>query len=89
MLMIKIPRRFSDFIYIFVLIYSSLFPPWALGSVSDLRLKTLLNIALTRGTDARRKICVLKTDISAFAEESRNNSVETRSTATQLMQSIA
>ena len=44
MLMVKIPRRFSDFIYIFVLIYSSLFPPWALGSVSDLRLKTLLNI---------------------------------------------
>ena len=44
MLMIKIPRRFFDFIYIFLLIYSSLFPSWALSSVSDLRLKTLLNI---------------------------------------------
>ena len=30
--------------FIFVLIYSFLFPHWALGSMSDLRLKTLVNI---------------------------------------------
>merc|ERR1711934_1236502 len=52
-------------------------------------LKTLLNIALTRDTGARRKISALKTEISKLAEESTNNSVETRSTAVQLIQSLA
>jgi len=52
-------------------------------------LKTLLNIALTRDTGARRKISALKTEISKLAEESNNNSVKTRSTAVQLIQSLA
>ena len=52
-------------------------------------LKTLLNIALTRDTDALRKISTLKTEISKLAEESTNNSVETRSTAVQLIRSLA
>jgi len=53
-------------------------------------LKTLLNIALTRDTGARRKISALKTEISKLAEESNNNSVKTRSNnAAQLIQSLA
>ena len=35
---------FFNSMFIFVLIYSFLFPHWALGSISDLRLKTLVNI---------------------------------------------
>ena len=35
---------FFNSMFIFVLIYCFLFPHWALGSISDLRLKTLLNI---------------------------------------------
>ena len=44
MLKKNLQRRFFNFIYILVLIYSFLFPHWALGSISDLRLKTLVNI---------------------------------------------
>ena len=40
----NLQRSFLNFMYIFLLIYSFLFPHWALGSISDLRLKTLLNI---------------------------------------------
>ena len=40
----NLQRSFFIFMYIFLLIYSFLFPHWALGSISDLRLKTLLNI---------------------------------------------
>ena len=32
--------------FIFVLIYSFLFPHWALGSITDLRFKTLVNICV-------------------------------------------
>ena len=35
---------FFNSMFVFVLIYSFLFPHWALGSISDLRLKTLVNI---------------------------------------------
>ena len=35
---------FFNSMFIFVLINSFLFPHWALGSISDLRLKTLVNI---------------------------------------------
>jgi len=52
-------------------------------------LKTLLNIALTRDTDARRKISAIKEVISKLAEDTQNHSVETRSTAKQLIQSLA
>merc|ERR1712032_465749 len=52
-------------------------------------LKTLLNIALTTDTDARRKISALKKEISKLAEDTHRHSVETRSTATQLIQSLA
>jgi len=40
----NLQRRFFNFIYNLVLIYSFLFPHWALGSISDVRLKTLVNI---------------------------------------------
>ena len=40
----NLQRSFFNFMYIFILIYSFLFPHWALGSISDLRLKTLVNI---------------------------------------------
>jgi len=40
----NLQRRFFNYMFIFVLIYSFLFPHWALGSISDLRLKTLVNI---------------------------------------------
>ena len=40
----NLQRRFFNFIYILVLIYTFLFPHLALGSISDLRLKTLVNI---------------------------------------------
>jgi hypothetical protein len=40
----NLQRSIFNFMYIFVLIYSFLFPHWAFGSISDLRLKTLLNI---------------------------------------------
>lgn len=52
-------------------------------------LKTLLNIALTRDTDARRKISALKEEISKFAEDTHKHSVETRSTAMQLIRTLA
>ena len=35
---------FFNSMFIFVLIYCFLFPHWALGSISDLRFKTLVNI---------------------------------------------
>ena len=37
-------RSFLNFFQIFVLICSFILPSWAVGSVSDLRLKTLINI---------------------------------------------
>ena len=40
----NLQRSIFNFMYIFVLIYSFLFPHWVFGSISDLRLKTLLNI---------------------------------------------
>ena len=40
----NLQRSFFNFMFVFLLIYSFLFPHWALGSISDLRLKTLLNI---------------------------------------------
>ena len=40
----NLQRSFFNSMYIFVLIYSFLFPHWAFGSISDLRLKTLVNI---------------------------------------------
>ena len=40
----NLQRSFFNSMFIFVLIYSFLFPHWALGSISDLRLKTLVNI---------------------------------------------
>merc|ERR1711939_446754 len=50
--------------------------------------KTFLNIALTRDTDARREISVLKEEISKLAKDC-NNSVEARPTAVQLIQCLA
>ena len=40
----NLQRSFFNSMYIFVLMYSFLFPHWAFGSISDLRLKTLVNI---------------------------------------------
>ena len=37
-------RSFFNFVQIFVLICSFILPHWAVGSVSDLRLKTLIKI---------------------------------------------
>ena len=37
-------RSFLNFCQIFVLICSFILPSWAVGSISDLRLKTLINI---------------------------------------------
>ena len=37
---------FFNSMFIFVLIYSFLFPHWALGSITDLRFKTLVNICV-------------------------------------------
>ena len=45
---------FFNSMIIFVLIYSFLFPDWALGSVSDLRLKTLVNICEAAQTTGDR-----------------------------------
>merc|ERR1712037_912208 len=52
-------------------------------------LKTLLNIALTRNTNALRKMSALKEEISKFAEDTHKHSVETRSTAMQLIRTLA
>ena len=40
----NLQRSFFNSMYIFVLVYSFLFPHWAFGSISDVRLKTLVNI---------------------------------------------
>ncbi len=40
----NLQRSFLNFFQIFVLICGFILPSWAVGSVSDLRLKTLINI---------------------------------------------